>query len=145
MDEKAAAWTASMAALWRGTAMEALGITLEVVDDERIVLAMEITDAARQPFGLLHGGISLLLAESAASCHACWGVDLGEVLPVGVEINGSHLRSATEGRLRAIGTVLSRSRRFIVHEVRIILEEEEEPQLLCTARVTNYYRRVRAM
>ena len=108
-------------------------------DAEGVEFTMPITDKARQPMGLLHGGISLVLAESAASMHACWGVDLSEVVPVGVEINGSHLRSAREGTVRAVGRVLRRTRSLIVHEVEI--SHVESGDLLCVSRVTNFYKR----
>ena len=122
------------------TAVENLGVSIHAINSEQIVLKMPITDKARQPYGLLHGGISMLLAETAASMHACWGVDLTKRLPVGIEINGSHVRSATEGVVRAEGKVIRRTRSIIVHQVDIILDETD--QLLCTARVTNFYKKV---
>ncbi len=122
----------------KNTAVGALGIELVSMDDDRIELRMPITNAARQPLGLLHGGVSMVLAESAASLHACWFVDLTEKVPVGIEINGSHLRSASEGTVRAMGRVLRRTRTHIFHQVDITLEETGV--LLSTARVTNYYR-----
>ena len=100
---------------------------------------MPITDAARQPMGLLHGGISMLLAETAASMHACWGLDVTKTVPVGIEINGSHLSSARDGRVRAVGEVIRRGAQLVVHEVRIT--HEETGRLLCVARVTNFLRR----
>lgn len=124
--------------MWRGTTMEALGMRLVSIDENEIVIEMPITDAARQPYGLLHGGVSMVLAESAASNHACWGVDLSRVLPVGIEINGTHLRSASEGTVRATGRVLRRSRSLIFHEVEIVHVESE--RLLSVARVTNFYK-----
>jgi 1,4-dihydroxy-2-naphthoyl-CoA hydrolase len=120
------------------TAVEHLGIRLVSVNSDKIVLKMKITDKARQPYGLLHGGISMVLAETAASMHACWGVDLSQRFPVGIEINGSHVRSAWEGVVRAEGTVVRRTKSLIVHQVDII--QDETNQLLCTARVTNFYK-----
>ncbi len=122
------------------TAAENLGITVHSIDADLIVLKMPITDKARQPYGLLHGGISMVLAETAASMHACWGVDLTKMLPVGIEINGSHVRSAKEGVIRAEGKVIRRTRSIVVHQVDIILDETD--QLLCTTRVTNFYKKV---
>jgi len=122
------------------TAAENLGITVHSIDADLIVLKMPITDKARQPYGLLHGGISMVLAETAASMHACWGVDLTKMLPVGIEINGSHVRSAKEGVVRAEGKVIRRTRSIIVHQVDIILDETD--QLLCTTRVTNFYKKI---
>ncbi len=120
----------------------ALGVELISVSAETLVLELEISDKVRQPYGLLHGGVSMLLAEGAASMHASFGVDLSKVSPVGMEINGSHLRSAREGRVQARATVLRRGRHAIVHDVRIVHVETE--RLLCQARVTNMYRPARA-
>lgn len=108
------------------------------IDDDHVVLEMPIGDHARQPFGLLHGGVSMMLAESAASLHACWGVDLTEVAPVGIEINGSHLSSARDGTVRAVGTVIKRGKTMIRHHVEII--HAESGRLLSDVRVTNFYK-----
>ena len=121
------------------TALEPLGTQVTAVNEESLSLRIPITDASRQPFGLLHGGISLLLAESAASMHSCWGVDLNSIFPVGIEINGSHLRSASSGFVVATAQLLRRSKALAVHEVKIVHEETNE--LLCVCRVTNYYKR----
>lgn len=128
--------------LWPGTALEAHAVELVAVDEHRCVLAMPITDAVRQPAGLLHGGMSMMLAESAASLHACWGVDLSQRAPVGIEINGSHVRALAAGRVRATATVVRRTASLIVHHVEIA--DETTGALLSTGRVTNYYRRVAA-
>jgi 1,4-dihydroxy-2-naphthoyl-CoA hydrolase len=121
------------------TALEPLGVQVTAVTKESLTLRMPITDAARQPFGLLHGGVSLLLAESAASMHSCVGIDLNVAFPVGIEINGSHLRSAASGFVLATAYLLRRSKTLAVHEVKIVHEESNE--LLCVCRVTNYYKR----
>jgi 1,4-dihydroxy-2-naphthoyl-CoA hydrolase len=127
-----------MRALIPHTAVEALGVEIVSVDSEHILLRMPIADRTRQPLGLLHGGISMMLAESAASMHACWEIDLLRIVPVGVEINGSHLRSASEGHILAKGTVIRRSSKLAVHSVEII--HEETHRLLCISRVTNFYK-----
>ena len=124
---------------WPGTALEAHGLALEVIEENRAVVTMPMTDAVRQPLGWLHGGMTMMLAESAASLHACWGVNLSEWVPVGVEINGSHVRSCRSGKIRAVATVVRRSTSLIVHTVEIFSEETGE--LLSSCRVTNYYRR----
>ena len=127
-----------MRALIPKTAVEALGVEIVSVDSEQILLRMPMSDRARQPLGLLHGGVSRVLAESAASMHACWEIDLSRFVPVGVEINGSHLRSASEGHILAKGTVIRRSSRLVIHSVEII--HEETNRLLCVSRVTNFYK-----
>jgi 1,4-dihydroxy-2-naphthoyl-CoA hydrolase len=126
--------------LWPGTALEAHAIELVAIDEHRCVLALPVTDAVRQPAGLLHGGMSMMLAESAASLHACWGVDLSQRAPVGIEINGSHVRALAEGRVRATATVVRRTSALVVHQVEIA--DEASGALLSTGRVTNFYRRV---
>ena len=122
------------------TAAGAHEVRLVDIDDDNIVLEMPIGDHARQPFGLLHGGISMMLAESAASMHSCWGVDLSQVAPVGVEINGSHLSSAREGTVRVHGAVIKRGRTMIRHRVEIV--HAQSGRLLTEARVTNFYKQL---
>ena len=124
--------------MWPGTALEAFGLVLVEVDDDRLILEMPIRPEHRQPMGYLHGGIHLFLAESAASLHACVGIDLRKTHPAGIEVNGSHLRSVREGNIRAVAEVIRRSRTTIVHQVAI--HHVESGRQLCTCRVTNLYR-----
>ncbi len=120
------------------TAMGAHGVDFVSVDDEKLVLRMEIGDHARQPFGLLHGGISLLLSESAASMHSCWNLDITKKVPVGIEINGSHMRSATEGNVLVTAYLLRRSSTLVHHRVQVV--EEATKRVLSEVRVTNLLR-----
>ena len=122
------------------TALEPLGAQVTTLSEEEAVITIPITNAARQPMGLLHGGISLLLAESVASMHAAYLVDLREKRPMGIEVSGSHVNSAAEGHVKAVGKVLRQSRSLIVHEVNVYHVETDK--LLCAARVTNFYKAV---
>ncbi|MDH5508268.1 MAG: PaaI family thioesterase, partial [Anaerolineae bacterium] len=115
-----AAWLERVKMLGEHTVMKPLGIEMVDINDDGIELRMPITDASRQPMGLLHGGVSMVLAETAASVHAAYGVDLEQVMPAGIEINGSHLRSASDGHVRAVGKVLRKSVHLVVHQVDII-------------------------
>ena len=124
--------------MWPGTALEAFGLILVEVDDDRLILEMPIRPEFRQPMGFLHGGVHLFLAESAASLHACVGVDLDKTCPVGIEVNGSHLRPVRAGKLRAVAEVIRRSKTTIVHRIAISHVESGKP--LCACRVTNLYR-----
>ncbi len=119
------------------TCAGAFDIELVSIDEDQIVLRMAITDKTRQPFGLLHGGVSMVLAESAGSMHACWGTDLTAVNPVGIEISGSHVGGARDGHVIATGRVLRRGRTVVVHEVKIV--HEETGKLLNVSRTTNLY------
>jgi len=122
------------------TAVGPLGITLVHVEDDLLVLEMPITDAARQPMGLLHGGVRLLLAEEAASYHSAWGLDLTVARPVGLEASGSHLRSARDGHVQARARVVRRSSQVVVHDVQIV--HVETGDLLSVVRVTNLILRI---
>lgn len=124
------------------SALETLGVEIVAVNDDEVRLRMPITPKVRQPAGLLHGGMSMFLAETAASFHCVYLVDIHEMIPVGIEINGSHLSSAREGTVEAIGRVLNRGRSLIVHEVDIF--HVEENKLLTKARVTNYLKRLQS-
>jgi uncharacterized protein (TIGR00369 family) len=130
-------WKEGWKKMLNSTAAGAHDVELVRIDDEGLELRLEITDSERQPFGLFHGGVSMLLAESAASMHCCWGTDLSDVAPVGIEINGSHLSSAREGHVLAVATVIRRGKTTAVHEVDIFHEESGRP--LCRARVTNLF------
>jgi len=143
LDEKKWTTAADLNAVSLHTILHTLDIKVEEYTESSIVLSMPISDATRQPYGLLHGGVSLVLAETAASYHACWGVDLNEKVPVGIEINGSHLDSADSGNVRAVGRVLRKSSSLIVHEVAIT--HVETGNLLCISRVTNFYKKFRRM
>lgn len=133
-----AAFMDGYAATRSRTVAAALDVDLVDIDPDTITLRMPITDASRQPFGLLHGGVSMVLAESAASLHACWGLDLSQTVPVGIEINGSHVGSATEGTVEAVGRVVRRGRTLVVHEIEVT--HVESSRTLCVARVTNLLR-----
>ncbi len=124
----------------KNTAGGFLGIKPVDFDENFIELHMPITDKVRQPYGILHGGMNMVLAESAASLHASYGRNLGEEVPVGIEINGSHVGMASDGNVKAIAKVANRTKNFIVHTVEIW--HIETNKLLSTARVTNYYKKI---
>lgn len=131
-------WSNALHAVRDRTAFGTHEIELEAVDEEELVLAMPIGDHARQVAGLLHGGISAMLAESAASFHACWGVDLTERAPVGIELNATHLSVAREGEVLAVARPLRRGRTHVQH--RVAIRHASDDELLSECRVTNYLR-----
>lgn len=131
-------WIEAFRQMQAHTATGPLQISLVDVDADTITLRMPITNASRQPMGLLHGGVSMVLAETAASMHSCWGLDLSRFYPVGIEINGSHLRSARDGHVLAKASIVRRTRTLVVHSIEIV--HEETGDLLCTSRVTNLIR-----
>ena len=116
-----------------GTSLdETLGITYEEASGERVVATMPVGPRVHQPLGYLHGGASVVLAESVASVGATAGA-LPEKVAFGMEINANHLRPVREGTLRAEGTPLHSGRTSAVWEVRIT---DERQRLVCASRVT---------
>ena len=129
-------WIEGMREMTNKTAMGAVGGAVVAIDDDHSVIEMEISDASRQPYGLLHGGVSMLLAESAASLHSAWLADLTKEAPVGLDINGTHVSSAREGLVRATARLIRRARSHVFHEVESV--HVDTGRLLCRARVTNF-------
>lgn len=116
----------------RGLAV-ALGIEMIELTRERVVATMPVDDRTRQPFGLLHGGASIALAETVASFGAVVHIDRERFAAVGLEINGNHLRAKTDGIVRATGTPAHIGRSTQVWTVEIADEEE---RLVCVSRCT---------
>ena len=116
--------------------MGPIGAECTEISDDSCTLEFEITDNARQPYGLLHGGVSLLVAESAASFHSAWVSDLSKEAPVGIDINGTHVGGVREGRVRAVAVVVRRAKSHIFHDITIT--HIEKGHVLCRARVTNF-------
>ena len=83
---------------------ERLGIELKELTTQRVIATMPVDDRTRQPFGILHGGASVALAETIASLGACMNIDLETTSAVGLEINANHLRAKTEGVVTGTGT-----------------------------------------
>jgi len=114
------------------TLLTTLGITLVDQDPSRVVATMPVTPRVHQPFGYLHGGASVALAETVASLGAVLNCEPGMVA-FGLEINANHLRSKRSGLLTAIGTLLHKGRTTQVWEVRI---QDEDERLICVSRCT---------
>ncbi|RAK18464.1 uncharacterized protein (TIGR00369 family) [Anoxybacillus vitaminiphilus] len=110
---------------WRkNTLLEALGIEFMEISAGKVVATMPVDERTRQPFGVLHGGASVALAETVASIGAYELVDKEKELVVGLEINANHIRSVRDGKVTATGTVLHRGRTTMVWDIKIVDEEE---------------------
>jgi uncharacterized protein (TIGR00369 family) len=107
-----------------------LDIQVVTFEKDRVVMSVPVTEKTHQPFGLLHGGVSALLAESAASFGGQLNAPPGKVV-VGTELNCSHLRSMREGVLTAVATPIRIGRN--VHVWAIDLTDEQGRQI-CVAR-----------
>ena len=76
---------------------KALGIEVTEIGDDYIIAKMPVTEKTKQPYGILHGGASCVLAESIGSTAAALSMDGSKKYPVGIEINANHISSPTEG------------------------------------------------
>lgn len=111
----------------------AIGIEILELTPERVTATMPVDDRTRQPFGILHGGASMALAETVASLGATACIDRDRFVAVGQEINGNHIRSKSDGVVTATATPLHVGGRSHVWSIRITDEQEN---LICIARCT---------
>jgi 1,4-dihydroxy-2-naphthoyl-CoA hydrolase len=117
----------------RDTIMEAIGIEVTDLSEDRVVATMPVHGPTRQPFGVLHGGASVVLAETVASLGTYNLIDQESQLAMGLEINANHIRAKSDGIVTAVGTPLHRGRKIMVWDVRITDEDE---RLICVSRCT---------
>jgi len=110
-----------------------LGIEYEELTADRVVATMPVGPRVHQPLGYLHGGASVVLAESVASMGANATAFPQGKAAFGLEINANHLRPVREGVLRAVAAPLHKGRTTHVWEVRI---SDEAGRLVCAARCT---------
>jgi 1,4-dihydroxy-2-naphthoyl-CoA hydrolase len=115
-----------------GCAIGHLGIELTELGASHLVGRMPVDSRTRQPFGILHGGASVLLAETLVSCAATFVSAPGKAC-VGMEINANHLRPVTSGWVTGTARPISLGRRSQVWEVRIV---DDNDKLVCISRCT---------
>lgn len=108
-----------------------LGIKIEVAEAERAVLTMEVTPKVHQYIGIMNGGISLYLCETAASIAAVSSADLSKVTPVGIEINANHLRAVSKGKITIEAKPLYNGKSLTVWNIEIT---NDKGKLICTSR-----------
>ncbi|WP_257389111.1 hotdog fold thioesterase [Tahibacter caeni] len=117
----------------KGTAAEALGIRITELGADYVRGAMPVDARTRQPFGLLHGGASVLLAETLGSLAANLCLDPAKEFAVGLDINANHLRAVQSGEVTGTAAPLHIGRTTQVWEIRIVTDAGE---LNCIARLT---------
>jgi 1,4-dihydroxy-2-naphthoyl-CoA hydrolase len=115
-----------------GSAIGHLGIEFTELGAGYLIGRMPVDSRTRQPFGILHGGASVLLAESLVSCAATFVAAPGQAC-VGMEINANHLRPVTSGWVTGTARPISLGRRAQVWEVRIV---DDNDKLVCISRCT---------
>jgi 1,4-dihydroxy-2-naphthoyl-CoA hydrolase len=120
---------------WRG---ETLGTLLEIkftdVDDETLTATMPVTSKVHQPYGILHGGASCVLAETLGSCLSVIHVDLEKFAPVGTNINSNHLRSKRDGMVTGKASFIRKGNTMHVSQIEIT---DEKGNLINHTTMTN--------
>jgi 1,4-dihydroxy-2-naphthoyl-CoA hydrolase len=110
-----------------------LGIQLTRLGPDFLEGTMPVDHRTRQPQGLLHGGASVVLAETLGSYGAFLTVDHNHHQVVGLEVNANHVRAARSGIVTGIARPLHRGRSTQVWEIRIT---DQESKLVCISRLT---------
>src|SRR6202795_1177446 len=116
-----------------GTLVEHIGIEFTEIGDDFIRGTMPVDGRTRQPYGLLHGGASVALAETLGSMGAAMCIDTGEYQCVGQEINANHLRPARSGLVTGTARPVHLGGRPQVWTIDIV---NELRRLVCTSRLT---------
>jgi 1,4-dihydroxy-2-naphthoyl-CoA hydrolase len=114
-----------------GALNEKMGVELVEITPERVVATMPV-EGNTQPYGLLHGGASVVLAETLGSVASALHAGPGR-FAVGVEINATHHRSATSGLVTGTATAIHLGRTMATFEIAIT---DESGRRVCTSRLT---------
>lgn len=115
------------------TLVNSLGITYEELSADRVVCKMPVGPKTWQPYGLLHGGASVALAETAASVGSAININPKTHFAVGLEINANHVRGKRDGVVTATATPFHKGRTTMVWDIKIT---DEEDSLICISRCT---------
>jgi 1,4-dihydroxy-2-naphthoyl-CoA hydrolase len=115
-----------------GTAVGHLGIEFLEVGADFISARVPVDPRTRQPYGLLHGGVSVVLAETLGSCGAAFSVPEGW-RAVGLDINANHLRGATSGWVTGIAKPVHMGRTTHVWQIDL---RNDAGELTCVSRIT---------
>lgn len=122
-----------MNAAQRNTIGELLDIRYEAFDGESITASMAVDSRTHQPYGLLHGGASVVLAESLGSTASYQCIDTQKFFCVGLEVNANHLRSLRSGRVTAVARAVHIGRTTHVWDIRL---SGEDGKTSCISRLT---------
>jgi len=118
--------------------LQFLGVKIEKATGDHVVLSMPVTSKVHQYLGIMNGGISLFLAETAASIGVVAGQDLSQVSPVGIEINANHLRAVSKGILTVEAKPIYAGRTMAVWSIEIT---DDRGKLVCVSRLTMMIKR----
>jgi 1,4-dihydroxy-2-naphthoyl-CoA hydrolase len=122
-----------LAWMQKGNISEALDITIEEIGDDYLVGSIPVDARTKQPFGILHGGASVVLAETLGSVASYLLVDREKFIGVGLEINANHVKAVASGRVKGICRPLHIGGRTHVWDIKIYNQHDE---LVCVSRFT---------
>lgn len=125
--------------LGKNTLGEHLGMEWIELGSDYLTARMPVDHRTKQPYGLLHGGASVALAETLGSVGAALSVDASRFIAVGMEINANHIRSAREGFVIGTARPLHRGGSTQVWEIKIV---DEKDRLVCVSRLTVAIRKI---
>ncbi len=120
-------------ALNEGTLGEYMNITFTEMGDDFIKASMPVDNRTRQPFGLLHGGASVALAETLGSVASWCCINRELFMGVGIEINANHIKAVMSGIVTGVCTPINVSGKYHVWDIKIYNEQNE---LCCVSRFT---------
>ena len=115
-----------------GTAVAHLGMEFVQVGDDFIIGRVPVDDRTRQPYGLLHGGVSVVLAETLGSCGAAYSSP-PDYRAVGLDINANHIKGATSGWVTGITRAVHIGRTTQVWQIDLT---NDAGQITCVSRIT---------
>jgi 1,4-dihydroxy-2-naphthoyl-CoA hydrolase len=122
-----------IAPIGKNTMGQYLGIEWLEVGDDFLKARMPVDHRTRQPYGLLHGGASCVLAETLGSVASAMVIDHSRFICVGIEINANHIRSAREGFVTGTAMPLHLGATTHVWDIKIV---DEQQKLVCASRLT---------
>lgn len=120
-------------AMQKNTIGELLDIRFEAFDDQSLTASMVVDHRTHQPYGLLHGGASVVLAETVGSSASYLVIDPAKYFCVGLEINANHLRGLRTGRVTAVAHPVHIGRTTHVWDIRLT---SDEGKASCISRLT---------
>lgn len=117
----------------KNTILEWLDIRFESFTEDSLTASMVIDHRTHQPYGLLHGGASVVLAESVGSSASYLCIDTSQYFCVGLEVNANHLRGLRSGRVTAVARPVHIGRTTHVWDIRLT---SEDGKTSCISRLT---------
>tara|TARA_R110001592_G_scaffold363221_3_gene681764 strand:+ start:160496 stop:160915 length:420 start_codon:yes stop_codon:yes gene_type:complete len=125
----------------KNTLMETLGIEFTLVEKGHMEATMPVDSRHHQPYGLMHGGASLALAETVGSSGSAMYVDIKKNAVVGIQMSCNHLRGVKSGTVTAVGKIIHAGRSTHLWDIEVF---NEDKKLVSTFRLTNFIKPLEA-